>query len=124
MSRQETILRGGFTLLSVVTSFIFVAYGLGALNATSGSTWLATFAYVTIGYGLGYIYLLSWAWRSRAAWTVAASKLIALCFFGVFALQTYNSGGLGTQQLLGVLLLAVVLWINWLTIQKQVSRPE
>jgi len=123
MNRQEKILRAGFTLLSILTSFIFIAYGVGALNASQGSTWLTTFAYVTVGYGLGYVYLLSWAWRSRAGWTPGACKLIALCFFGVFILQTYNTGIAGIRDLLAVLVLAAILWINWLTIRKQVERP-
>lgn len=123
MSRQETILRGGFTLLSIVTSFFFVAFGIGALHASRGATWLPIFGYVTAGYGLIYIYLLSWAWRSRADWTPMACKLIALCFLGVFSVQIYQSGNFSGSNLVSILLLAATLWVNWLTIRKQVDRP-
>lgn len=125
MNQQETVLRTLFIILSVISSFVFVFYGVNVIS--SGDLlrqWVTTFAYVTAGYGLANIMILSLSWSSRAAWAPGASKLISLCYFGVYIMDAINKGldsGLGV---VGLVLVAAVLWCNWQTIQKVVARPE
>ena len=118
MNKQDTILRNGFTLFSVITSFIFVYYAVNVMYGGNPSGWLKTFAYVAGGYGLFNVYILSWAWRTAAGWTVSANMVIAVCFFGVVVMDALRGKLEGGQQLLGILGLAAVLAVNWLAVRK------
>lgn len=118
MNSQEKFLRIGFALFSAVSSFMFVFYAVGVITSGSASEWLKTFAYVAGGYGLMNIYILSWAWRSQAGWTISANLVISICFFGALVMDLIRDGLQGKLQLVGVLGLAVVLGINWFTVKK------
>ncbi len=122
MKKQENILRTGFALFSAITSFMFVFYAVSVISGDA-SDWLKTFAYVAGGYGLMNIYILSWAWRSRADWAVSANMVIAACFFGVVVMDLSRDGLQGGMQIVGILGLAAVLGINWFTV-KMLCRPE
>ncbi len=116
MSKSNQTLRVGFALFSALTSFLFVYYAVSVIHGSEASQWLRTFAYVAGGYGLMNIYLLSWAWRSQAGWTVMANMAIGLCMFGVVLVDTFKMG-FSSKQLLGLLGLAFVLGVNWLAVK-------
>lgn len=118
MNKQDKILRNGFALFSALTSFVFVYYAVSVITGGTASEWLKTFAYVAGGYGLLNIYILSWAWRSQAGWTVSVSLVISACFFGVLLMDILRDGLQGGKQVGGLVGLAAVLTINWLTIKK------
>ena len=117
MTKQNKILRNGFALFSLITSFLFVFYAVNAITGGSASGWLKTFAYVAGGYGLFNVYILSWAWRSQHSWALSANTVIAACFFGVVVMDLLREGLQGGKQAIGLLVLAAVLAINWLTIK-------
>ena len=123
-NRQDTFLARGFAGFSVIASFAFVYYGIGIITAHGASRWLTTFAYITGGYGLANIYILSWAWRTRMAWTEWAIKVFALCYLGAVAMDTFRDGLQGTHEVVLVLVVACVLWINWFSVKKAITRPE
>lgn len=116
MSHENKILRGGFALFSVLSSFAFVYYAVSTLGS-SPSQAMKTFGYVVGGYGLLNIYILSWAWRSRAAWSKSANLVIAACFMGVVVMDVLRGGILEGVNGLGIVLLAGVLAVNWFTVQ-------
>ena len=92
MNRQDSIWRKGLSLFSGLISFVFVYYAVGVLTAEQAPEWTRVFAYVAAGYGLGNIYILSWAWRGSGPWPAWANKLIAICFFGVFLMDMWKTG--------------------------------
>ena len=132
MSKSNQVLRVGFALFSALTSFLFVYYAVSVIHGSEASQWLRTFAYVAGGYGLMNIYLLSWAWRSQAGWTVMANMAIgvfvveqggrihvfenqddvasATLFLDISAEVDFN----GERGLLG---LAFVLGVNWFAVK-------
>ena len=118
MNRQDNILRYGFSIFSVLTSFLFVYYAVSVIYGSHATQWLKMFAYVAGGYGLFNVYILSWAWRSQSAKAVTANLVIAVCFFGVVVMDLLRRGSVdGTQ--VGVLTgLLAILAINWFTIKK------
>jgi len=118
MAQQEKILRIGFAVFSLITSFLFVFYAVNVYSNPGASGWLKTFAYVAGGYGLMNVYILSWAWRCQSAWTRNANLIIACCLFGVVVMDTLRKGLQSSQQLLVLLGLAGILAINWLAIKK------
>lgn len=129
MKRQESILLKLLTLFSGLTSFVFIYYSVGIFSADSVPEWTKVFAYVAAGYGLGNIYILSWAWRSGGTWPLWANKLIALCFFGVFVMDRWKTATGRGLEYVGVLGVAIVLWLNWFAVKKiaesrNIGEPE
>lgn len=118
MNKQDKILRYGFTLFSVLTSFLFVYYAVSIIYGSHAANWLKIFAYVTGGYGLFNVYILSWAWRTQTSKAVTANLIIAGCFFGVVVMDLFRKGAPDGNQLGALAGLAAVLVINWFTVKK------
>ncbi|PLX86744.1 MAG: hypothetical protein C0614_03660 [Desulfuromonas sp.] len=123
-SRQhETILRVLCVVLSLLSSFALVFYGISLIGRATPGLHLSVFAYVTIAYGLGNIAILSLAWTSRVAGASMAYQLLALCYFGIFVVDTLKGGIGASNEVIGLLLLAAILYSNGLAIRKVVERP-
>lgn len=118
MSKQDKILRSGFAIFSLITSFMFVFYAVNVFNGSNVTDWLKAFAYVVGGYGLINVYILSWAWRSQSCWASSANIIISFCFFGVVLMDRFRDGFQSSMQLVGVIGLACVLTVNWFAIKK------
>jgi len=112
-----------FSVLSVITSFAFVFFGIHIIGGEAPPRWLTVLAYVTAAYGLLNIAILSWARNTRAAWCLTASKAITVCYFGVYAMNTLGSEIESGLEFVGVLLVGLVLWTNWFAIKK-IVHPE
>lgn len=123
MNSTEKFQLYGLMLFSVFSSFLFVFYTVNVYFDDTATTWLRSFAYVTGGYALLNIYILSWAWNSRSEWAVKANMLIAGCFVGVFIMNTVRHsfyGGL--TGVAAIIVLAVVLYINVQAVKKVCGR--
>lgn len=122
---QDKLLTYGFALFSFITSFLFVFYAVIVNSSPDASEWLKTFAYVVGGYGLFNIYILSWAWRRGIAWAPKANMVIGICFFGVFAMETFRDGiqDLSTE-IFSIIALTAILLVNWYSVKKIVSRND
>jgi len=118
MTQQEKILRIGFAVFSLLTSFMFVFYAVSVITGGNSSEWLKTFAYVAGGYGLFNVYILSWAWRSQHSWAMPANLIIAACFFGVVVMDALREELQSGKQIGTLLGLAAVLAINWFAVKK------
>lgn len=115
----------GLMLFSVLTSFLFVFYTINVYFSESAGTWLKSFAYVTGGYGLLNIYILSWAWNSRSQWAVKADILIAGCFIGVVIMNTLRSST--TDAITGsatIIAVAAVLIVNVYAVKAVCARQK
>lgn len=122
MKKHDMIFLLGLIVLSVLTSFLFILYGMSIIMAQSEVKEFVIFAYVTTAYGLANVAILSIAWSSREAWSISASKFIAMCFLGVFVLETMNAGMKSPLGVVGILLLVLVLWANCFAVKKVVER--
>ncbi|MFA5515391.1 MAG: hypothetical protein WDA20_03810 [Desulfuromonadales bacterium] len=120
MKQHDSIIAIGLTVFSGLVSFLFVFYAVNILSAENASEYAKVFAYVSAGYGLGNVYILSAAWRG-SSWTLWANKLIAFCFFGVFLMHMVQTGVENNLEYLRALGMAGVLWLNWFAVKK-ISR--
>ena len=109
MKKSENSIMYLFLTLSVLSSFAFVYYGVNVISGGMATQWLTAFAYVTAGYGLGNIAILSLAWNSRSSWAVNANMLIAFSYFGVFVIDAVNLGIDDLSELIGILMVALIL---------------
>ncbi len=122
MKKHDTFLMFGLIGLSVITSFLFIMYGMNVIMAESAARGILTFAYVTTAYGLANIAIVSLAWSSREAWADGASKFISLCYLGVFTMDMLNSGLNSPIGAAGILALALILGANWFAVKKIITR--
>ncbi len=114
----------GLILFSVVTSFLLVFYTVTVYFSEETAPGLRWFAYVTGGYGLMHIYVLSWAWHSRSNWAAKFDTLIAGCFLGVIAINILRSPAF--DLLTGsatIVVAATVLYLNILAVKRTCTRP-
>ena len=122
MKKQDIFFLIGLIVLSILTSFMFILYGMSIIMAKSVVSGFLVFAYVTVAYGLANVAILSLAWSSREAWSHGASKFITMCFLGVFVLEMMNAGMKTPLGALGILVLVLVLWANCYAVKKVVDR--
>jgi hypothetical protein len=122
MKTHDALIMYGLIGLSVLTSFLFISYGMNIIMSPMPARWLLIFAYVSVAYGMANIAILSVAWSSREPWACEVNMLVALCFLGVFLVNEVKSGFESGRELLIILALALVLLANWLTVKKVVAR--
>lgn len=122
MENRTVLIRNGLAIFSGLTSFLFIYYAVSILAGSEASSWLKAFAYVAGGYGLANVYILSWSWRNRADWPMWANKFFALCFFGLVIVDTLSQGIKGPLEIVGIVGLAAVLFLNFLAVKKLCQR--
>jgi hypothetical protein len=122
MKTHDALIMYGLIGLSVLTSFLFISYGMNIIMSPMPARWLLIFSYVSFAYGMANIAILSVAWSSRERWACEVNMLVALCFLGVFLVNEVKSGFESGRELLIILALALVLLANWLTVKKVVAR--
>lgn len=112
-------------LFSAISSFLFVFYTVTVYFSDDVTTGLKWFAYVTGGYGLMNIYILSWAWHSRSEWAVKFDILIAGCLLGVIGINMIRSASFEVIPGIAVIIVAaLVLYINVMAVKQICGRPE
>lgn len=121
MKKHDSMILAGLIVFSVLTSFMFVSYGMNVVLSPMPARWLLIFSYVTIAYGLANIAVLSIAWSSRERWACEVNKLIALCYLGMFLVNIIKTG-ISAQVLVFFLAVALVLAVNWFAVKKVVNR--
>jgi len=122
MKKHDIIFLLGLIVLSILTSFTFISYGMSIILADKTAQGPMVFAYVTTAYGLANVAILSIAWSSRESWSNGASKFIAMCYLGVFVMDTINAGMESALGVVGILVLVLVLFVNCFTVKKIVER--
>lgn len=122
MKKHDTILMYGLSGVSIISSFLFIMYGMNIILSDVAAHGLMVFAYVTTAYGLANIAILSLAWSSRESWADGANKFIALCFLGVFVMDMVNKGMKSPLSAAGILFVALILTANWFAVKKVITR--
>ena len=122
MKKHDTILMYGLSGISILSSFLFVMYGMNIILSDTAAHGLMVFAYVTTAYGLANVTILSLAWSSREKWASTANKFIALCYLGVFVMDMLNKGMKSHLGAVGILVVAVILLANWFAVTKVIER--
>ena len=122
MKQHDTILMYGLSGISVISSFLFILYGMNIIMSETAAHGIMVFAYVTTAYGLANVTILSLAWSSRESWAEVANKFIALCFLGVFMMDMVNAGMKSRLGVVGILFVALIMLANWFAVKKVITR--
>lgn len=111
-----------FSILSAIVSLLFISYGVSISSAGVASRWLEVFGYVSVVYGLISLAVLGCAYKYRAFWCITISQVSSVCYLIVYVLAV--SSGLETGLgLSGILLVALVVWVNWFAINAVIRNP-
>lgn len=122
MKQHDTILMYGLSGISVISSFLFILYGMNIIMSETAAHGVVVFAYVATAYGLANVTILSLAWSSRENWAEGANKFIALCFLGVFVMDMINAGMKSRLGVVGILFVALIMLANWFAVKKVITR--
>jgi len=122
MKKHDLVFLIGLIVLSGLTSFMFISYGMNIILSDNPAQGVLVFAYVTTAYGLANVAILSIAWSSREAWSNAASKFISMCLLGAFVMDVINAGMKSAFGVVGILVLVLVLFANCYAVKKVVER--
>ncbi len=113
-----------YAVISILTSFGVIYYGLSIINVETAAHGARVFAYVAAGYGLLNVATLSLAWNARANWCLWVNSLFAVCFWGAFVSDTYRAGVKSNLEFVGIICLALVLALNWFAVKKIIQRES
>ncbi len=122
MKKHNPLLMIGLISLSILSSFLFISYGMNIILSEKAARGATVFAYVAAAYGLANITILSIAWSSRETWVRGASQFISLCFLGVFVMDMMNAGMKSDLGVVGILFLSLALCANWFAIKMVIER--
>ena len=122
MKKHDLIFLIGLIVLSGLTSFMFISYGMNTILSDNAAQGALVFAYVATAYGLANVAILSIAWSSREAWSNGAIKFISMCFLGAFIMDIINAGMKSAFGVVGILVLVLVLFANCYAVKKVVER--
>ncbi|RME56674.1 hypothetical protein D6779_10165 [Candidatus Parcubacteria bacterium] len=121
MERPQVITSSILSVASVLVSCIFVIYGAGVLFSEEVPKWIVAFGAVTAAYGLCSLAVLIMAWRRYGAKEKKIMKYLAIGFMVVFFLGSLDVGMVSGLEATGLLLVALMLFINWLAVNAVVK---
>ena len=114
MSKPVLIL---WSILSFIVSGIFVFYGLMILQLEQLPTLSFIAAIIAFSYGLVTIFLLSQAWVKANNKLTRITTYIVVIMFIVQIILNLDVGIISGLEWAGLLIMALMLGINWLSVK-------
>ena len=111
-----------FSIISILLSSLFVAYGLSLTTGLNNSLWLFCFWLTSILYGGVGFYCLYLALRKGVASAVKMLKYVSLVYLFIFIVASLDVGRISGQELLLIIIVGILLLINWFMVKKIISR--
>lgn len=117
MSKKESIVAIVFSGLTTAFSVVFLVYGVVIASAENVSFWIQLFAILTVAYGVGATVIIAWAWLGGGVKAMKSIKVSAAMFLSVYVLGSMDVGMISGLEVLGILGVASVLWLNWFSVR-------
>ena len=122
MTKKEWVISVILTLFSVTSSIVFIVYGIGIALGEGVPIWITGFAIITGLYGIGSILSILWAWVYGGVKTTQIVKRLAITFLALFILGSMDVGIISGLEVVGILGVAAVLWLNWFSVRYIANR--
>lgn len=116
MERTQMIISSLLTITSLAVSSVFFVYGAGILFVEEVPKWVIVFGVVTAAYGLCSVAVLIMAWRSYGAKAKKLISYLAIGFMFVFFFGSLDVGMVSGLEIVGLLFVAAMPFINWLAV--------
>ena len=110
-----------FSFLSVIISLLIIAYGVSFLVSQNLTRWQIGFGSTSIAYGLVALGALICALRNsgrRCVLTIQVSAVFYLLIYLLVLVIGFDTG----FNLIGILLLALLLWCQWFAVTQAVRK--
>ena len=124
MGQKETMMSIFLSFLSLLVSSLFSYYGLSVLFQPEVPVWILVFAAVTCVYGFLSITILIWSWINGTEQLTRASKISSISYLLVFFIGSLDVGVISGLEFVGLLFVAMCLWLNWYTIKSVVRHKS
>ncbi len=105
------------SILSVAVSAVFVIYGLRVSFTGETPVWVLLFSLACFAYGVLSALLLVFAWFRSGVKAQTGMKYLALIFLVAFVLASLDVGIISGQEVLGIVVVAIMLWLNWFSVK-------
>jgi hypothetical protein len=117
MSKKESVVAIVLSVLTIASSVLFLVYGIVIASAEDVSFWIRLFAIPTVAYGVGATAIIAWAWLGGGVIAMQSIKVSAAMFLSVYVLGSMDVGMVSGLEVLGILGVASVLWLNWFSVR-------
>ena len=121
MEKKQLIIGSLLTVVSVVVSCTFIAYGAGIVVSEDVPKWIMAFGVVTVTYGICSLAALLMAWGRYGAKTKRVISIFATVYMAVFIIGSMDVGMVSGLEVAGILLVATMLFINWFAVSSVVT---
>lgn len=123
--RHKTLLkRGALVTASLLCSALFLGMGASMLASEDPPPALWWFGAVTLAYAGASVVLVIAALMRRRAGFEKLARHLALAYLLLFAVASLDAGGLSGLEVLGVVVVAAALAVNWLVVRMLTRRPD
>jgi len=85
---------------------------------------IMVFGIITIGYGIGSIVIMVWAWRKAGTKASKLIKYMAIAFLALFIIGSMDSGIISGLEFMVILAVSLLLWVNCYSIIKIAQHKE
>ena len=109
------------SIVSVSASAIFIFAGIMMVQ-NDPPAWILVFGLGTIVYGLLNVVLLALAWLRGGKAVQKVTLCIATAFLIAFIMASLDVGMISGLEWLGIIIVAVMVWVNYFTIRRLVLR--
>lgn len=109
------------TIVSIAASLMLIVYGVRGAFSENIPTWIIVFNIFTIGYGVGSLAILVWAWCNGGNKSIKYIKYMAIGFLALFIIGSMDVGMISGLEFVLILFVALLLCVNWYSV-KYVAR--
>jgi hypothetical protein len=96
---------------------MFISYGISIAFSETVPIWIMICSILTVGYGVGSIAALVWAWRSGENKTINFIKYTAFSFLAMFFIASMDVGMISGLEFFGIIVVSLLLFINWYSVK-------
>jgi len=110
------------SILSILISFAFIAYGLSIWFASVSSLIILSLSAMTLSYGVIGFYCIYQAFKSKQTKAVTLIKYVSFIYLAVYFAGSLDSWRISGHELLAIFTVSIFLLVNWLLIKSIFNR--
>ncbi len=122
--RRALLKRAVLIAASLLCSTLFFGMGSSMLIGEGTPPIWWGFGVTTLAYGAASVVLVCAAWRRRSAVLERTARSLALGYLLLFALASFDAGSLSGLEVVGLVVVAAALAVNWLVVRSLVATGE
>jgi len=110
------------SILSILISFAFIAYGLSIWFGSVSSLIILSFSAITLSYGFIGFYSIYQVFKSSQTKAITLIKYVSFIYLAVYFAGSLDSWRISGHELLAIFTVSILLLVNWLLIKSIYNR--